>query len=104
MRTVGKAALLLLILLNSKSAFAETIQTNLQGVILKNVKCKYDVIAFNVSNKTTERIKGYLRVTIFDSDGDPIDNGGTSINVGPVSGAKIKLSVSCGAKYAFRIE
>jgi len=104
MRTVNKAALLLLIFLSSKSAFAETIQTNLQGVILKNVKCSGGYIFFNVSNRSTNRIKGYLRVTVFDSDGDPIDNGGTSINVGPVSGEKKYIETSCGTKYAFRIQ
>ena len=94
----------------SSQSWAQTYQTNIEGVILKNVGCVKgslsNYIKFNVSNRSSKHISGQLLVTIFDSDGDPIDSGSTDISVGPVSGNKELISVDCSAaaKYAFRIE
>ena len=95
-----------LLFLFSSHAWAQTYTTNIDGVILKNVVCGGGWITLNVSNKTNRQIRGRLLVTIFDSDGDPIDSGGKKIFVGPVSGDEETIYVSCAkaSKFAFRIE
>ena len=94
------------LLLFSSHAWAETYQTNVDGVILKNVKCLGTVMMLNISNRTNQGVSGTLVVTIFDSDGDPIDNGRRSFGLGPVSGDLTSIRVSCNSasKYTFRIE
>lgn len=91
----------------SSFSFAQTYPTNLDGVILKNVKCHSsgNGIGLNVSNRSARAVQGYLIATIFDVEGDPVDNGKAKISVGPVSGDRIWIKVSCGngAKFAFRI-
>lgn len=108
LQTIVKITIVSLLILGSTVAIAETVQTNIQGVILKNVRCANygSKIWLNVSNRTNNAVKGKLRVTIFDADGDPIDNGMKRIYVGPVSGDSIFIDVSCASasKYAFRIE
>jgi len=96
------------LLVFSNHASAQTYSTNVDGVILKNVRCVTagPFISLNVSNRTNQRISGNLVVTLFDNDGDPIDNGLKAIAVGPVSGDKVFINASCGdaTKYTFRIE
>ena len=94
------------LLLFSSHAWAQAYQTNVDGVILKNVKCLGTVMMLNISNRTNQGVSGTLVVTIFDSDGDPIDNGRKSFIVGPVSGDATNIRVSCNnaSKYTFRIE
>lgn len=94
------------LLVFSSHASAQTYSTNVDGVILKNVKCTGNFISLNVSNRSNQNISGRLIATLFDSDGDPIDNGVTDIGVSPVSGDKVFMTVSCDSatKYTFRIE
>lgn len=94
-----------LLFLFSSHAWAQTYTTNIDGVILKNVECFYSDIFLNVSNRTNKKVSGTLMVTIFDGDGDPIDNGKRGFSVGPVSGDRLSISVGCdkAKKYVFRI-
>lgn len=92
-------------------AFANATQTNLDGVVVKNVTCKRDIygqhfLEFNVSNRTSSQVIGNIYATLFDQDSDPIDNGNTSVNVGPVSGDKLSIKTDCSkaSKYTFRIQ
>ena len=100
---IGGIAFLLSLV--SSHAWAQTYSTNIKGVILKNVVCNGGFITLNVSNKTNQKLSGDLLVTIFDSEGDPIDSGSTFISVGPVSGDSEKIYVSCrkASKLTFRI-
>ena len=61
---------------------------------------------FNVSNRSSNPIKGMITATLFDQDSDPIDHGKVQVNVGTVSGDKLSIEVDCStaAKYTFRIE
>ena len=96
-----------LLVLFSGHAWAQTNSTNIEGVVVKNVSCSYGDISLNVSNRTNQSISGTLVMTIFDSDGDPIDNGRRSFNLGPVSGDRLMLqgfSCSTAKKFTFRIE
>lgn len=93
-------------LLFSGHAWGQTYPTNVDGVILKNVECLGSLIVLNISNRSNQRITGTLVVTIFDGDGDPIDNGRKGFAVGPVSGEATSIRVGCdsASKYTFRIE
>ena len=100
-------AIAFLLGLFSGHAYAQTNSTNIDGVIVKNVSCNYGDVLLNVSNRTNQSVSGTLVMTIFDSDGDPIDNGRKSFNVGPVSGDRlIRKGFSCSTakKFTFRIE
>jgi hypothetical protein len=105
-----KLGIFLLLGFLTSNAMANTVPTNLDGVVVKNVKCKIigyqNNLVFNVSNRSSSAVKGVIIATIFDQDSDPIDNGKTSINVGPVSGDKLFIKVDCttAAKFTFRIE
>ena len=98
------------LVVSSTNAFANATPTNLDGVVVKNVKCVklgFDHwLSFNVSNRSSTPIKGMIIATIFDQDSDPINNGKTKVDVGPVSGDKLMIKVDCStaAKYTFRIE
>lgn len=100
-----------LLAISSSNAFANSVQTNLDGVVIKNIECvvpRYgqNHLKFNIANRSSNPAKGTIIATLFDQDSDPIDHGKTSVNIGPVSGDKLRIDVDCtsATKYTFRIE
>ena len=90
------------------SSHAETLKTNIEGVVIKNVRClKYSTrVEFNVVNRSQNRVQGKLRVTVIDQDNDPIDNGYTSVSLLPVSGEADYIACGCRSdtRYLFRFD
>ena len=91
----------------SMSLSAETLKTDNPNRYLKNYVCLSDGWAeFNAINKTDNKWKG-IRFTIYDSDGDPVDNFRWMLYVAANSGKKMtegnSKSISCkkliGVKY-----
>ena len=96
-----------IILITPVNVFAERLTTNIDDVIIKNVECKFFNLNLVVSNKSTVPLNKKLIVTVFDSDGDPVDNSYIYINLGSVSGERItfnNLTCSNEHSYAFRFE
>ena len=96
-----------IILLMPVNAFAERLTTNIDGVIIKNVKCTSTSLGLVVSNKSIAPLSKKLIVTVFDSDGDPVDNDFKDIKLGAVSGDRYffnYLTCSDNHSYAFRFE
>ena len=85
-----KKILVLLCLFGSVSVSAETLKTDRVSRYLKNYVCSADGYAkFNAVNKADK--KWYvIKFTIYDSDGDPVDNFEWDIYVNANSGKKQK--------------
>ena len=69
---MNKLVLILVFLLTPLVSLAETLQTNVPGVTVKNFQCAGGNVTFNVVNKSSRTI-GSLYINIFDSENDPID-------------------------------
>jgi hypothetical protein len=96
-----------IILLMPVNAFAERLTTNIDGVFIKNVECNPVSLGLVVSNKSIAPLSKQLIVTVFDSDGDPVDNDFKFIKLGAVSGDQYffnYLTCSDNHSYAFRFE
>jgi hypothetical protein len=83
----------------------KTVKTNIEGVVLKKLLCHGSAYFGNVVNRTNQSLIGkYFEIESFDADGDPIDNCGKALNVGPKSGdGIILLSCSCDGAKKIRI-
>ena len=85
-----KKILVLLCLICSMSASAETLKTDNPNLYLKNYVCGSDGYAtFNAVNKTNKRWTA-IKFHIYDSDGDPVDNFRWTLYVSANSGKKMK--------------
>ncbi|MBI77362.1 MAG: hypothetical protein CMM53_06240 [Rhodospirillaceae bacterium] len=87
---------------------SQTLQTNIEGVVLKKVRCTfYGNVFFTISNRSSSPIRSTLYVTVFDQDGDPVGNGSRKINLGGVSGKSSSISsVNCdkSSRFAFKFQ
>lgn len=94
------------LLFTSVSAHAERLATNIDDVIIKNVQCSMPYLYYVVSNKSSVPLNKIAIITVFDVEGDPVDNGSTFIKLRPVSGGKYKIAITCSDRhsYAFRFE
>ena len=101
--------LLCLIYFLSSPLYAETFKTNIEGVVVKNVQCKglTKDISATVVNRTENRIEKKLRLTVFDSENDPVKSKYENIDEGPISGNTYRwILMECDKykKYLFRFE
>ena len=86
---------------------SQTLQTNIEGVVLKKVSCILRGVSFTISNRSSSPIRSTLYVTVFDQDGDPVGNGSRKINLGGVSGKSSRISnVNCdsSSRFAFKFQ
>ena len=91
------------------SSHAETLKTNIEGVVIKNARCVECCprrVKFNVVNRSQNTVQGKLRITVIDQDNDPIDNGYTSVSLLPVSGEADYIACECRSdtRYLFRFD
>ena len=85
-----KKILVLLCLICSMSASAETLKTDNPNRYLKNYVCGADGKAtFSAVNKTNKQWVG-IKFHIYDSDDDPVDNFYWILKIAPNSGKKKK--------------
>jgi hypothetical protein len=92
---MNKLILILVFLLTPLVSLAETLQTNVPGVTVKNFQCSGGNVTFNVVNKSS-RTLGSLYINIFDSENDPIDK--IWVDLGYLtanSGKEYSKSVNC---------
>ena len=103
-----KIFLFIYLFLITFSASAQTFTTNMKGVVIKNVECVGDnMIIGNVVNRNNVDLGAiYVKVTVFDSDGDPIDSKTEKVILGATDGQKEYWdSTSCrkGSSFTFSI-
>jgi hypothetical protein len=81
----------------SASANAQVIDTNIQGLVIKNYRCDIPTyIQGNLVNRNSESFTGFLRAKIIDKDNDILWQGVEKINVGGQNGASFMVQVKTG--------
>jgi len=85
---------------------ANSIKTNINGVVIKKPSCSSGSLFVTISNRSANSINAKLFVTSFDADKDPIGNGSRKIALGPVSGNRYAVTINClrATSYAYRFE
>ena len=92
---MNKLVLILVFLLTPLVSLAETLQTNISGVTVKNFQCSGGNVTFNVVNKTNKFLYS-LFINIFDNENDPIDKIFVNLStLAPNSGSEYTKSVNC---------
>ena len=87
--------LFFLIVTNSN---AQTIETNMQGLVIKNYKCNLSRwVEGNLVNRNAESFVGRLRVKIIDSDNDILWQGFEKINLGGQNGVNFSVMLGVGS-------
>ena len=91
-----KIFLFIYLFLITFSASAQTFTTNMKGVVVKNVECSSsDTIIGHVVNRNNVNLGTIkVKVTVFDSDGDPIDSVIERVTLGATDGQKEYWSYS----------
>lgn len=77
---------------------AQTIETNIPGLVIKNLNCidSIELITADLINRNNEPFKGKVRVKISDLDNDIVWQSTTDVIVGGKNGSKIFLSFKVG--------
>ena len=78
--------LLCLIYFLSSPLYAETFKTNIEGLVVKRVKCNDGHLEAIVVNRTEKEIKFKLWLTLFDNDNDPVKSDYRYVKEIPISG------------------
>lgn len=76
------------LLLLSTPVFAETVKTDVDGLVIKDLRCGSfsDDFFGNIVNRSEKRIDRTVKITVYDSDGDPIGSCSSSVNLEANSG------------------
>ena len=82
----------------ANNLIAQTLDTNIQGLVIKNYKCGLHSkwVDGNLVNRNAEPFVGKLRVKIIDSDNDILWQGTTNLNVGGQNGASFTVQLGVG--------
>ena len=79
---------------------AQTIETNIAGLVIKDYKCypisPYWYVNGNLINRNNDAFNGALRVKIIDKENDIIWQGSKKINVGAQNGTNFDIYVQVG--------
>ena len=84
------------LLLLSTPLFAETVKTDVEGLVIKNFECGFtgDHFFGNIVNRSNKRIDKTVIIKVYDSDGDPIGSCSSSVKLEANSGNRFSAS-SC---------
>lgn len=83
---------LFLILANNLTA--QTIETNIQGLVIKDYKCTLEqLVKGTLINRNAEAFVGKLRVKIIDFENDILWQGTTNINLGGQNGVNFSVLI-----------
>ena len=86
-----------LLFLISTNLSAQTIETNIQGLVIKNYSCYLSTYVMgDLVNRNSESFSGSLRVKIIDKDNDILWQGIQKMNVGAQNGASFRVTVAVG--------
>ena len=86
-----------LIFLISTNLNAQTMETNIQGLVIKNYLCYLtSTVMGDLVNRNSESFIGTLRVKIIDKENDILWQGIQRMNVGAQNGASFRVPVAVG--------
>ena len=97
-----KAALIVSMLIFASTVMAQTMETNMSGLVIKDYICKLKdyglgfYVEGNLVNRTTEPFQGKVRAKIIDKDGDILFQIATPISVGAQNGTRIGVPILVG--------
>jgi hypothetical protein len=76
---------------------AQTLDTNIQGLVIKDYQCVLSRwVEGNLVNRNAEIFNGFLRVKIIDKDNDILWQGGQKVPVGGQNGARFSVQLGVG--------
>lgn len=97
MIAIFKKILFAFIFLMANFVSAQTIETNIAGLVIKDYQCTgYPAVKGNLINRNAENFVGALRVKIIDKENDIIWQGIEKISVGAQNGKSFYIPVSVG--------
>ena len=98
LNTAIKKIFLALFFLITNNSIAQTMETNMQGLVIKNYKCDLKKwVEGNLVNRNPEAFVGRLRVKIIDSENDILWQGTQNLNVGGQNGVNFGVQVLVGS-------
>jgi hypothetical protein len=75
MKAIAPAIIAIGLCFAATTASAQTVKTNVPGLVVKNVRCNIvGQFLGSVVNRSAREIQGELRLDLLDADGDPEDN------------------------------
>jgi len=81
----------------SSNLYAQTIETNIQGIVIKDYKCTvYRWVEGNLVNRNGDSFVGVIRVKIIDKENDILWQGVEKISVGGQNGRSFSVEVKVG--------
>lgn len=84
-------------LMFAANAMAQTMETNIPGLIIKDYICNLRTyVEGNLLNRTAEPFQGKVRVKIIDKDGDILFQTAKAISVDAQNGARIDVKIAVG--------
>lgn len=100
MKSTFKTVFLTFFVFMASNVSAQTIETNIPGLVIKDYRCyQYGGKGWvdgNLINRNAESFTGALRVKIIDKENDIIWQGVQKLNVGGQNGAKFDINVAVG--------
>lgn len=92
-----KKVLLISIFFFTDYLHAQSIETNIQGIVIKNYRCDLSTyVEGNLVNRNAETFNGAIRVKIIDKENDILWQGAQKIIVDGQNGARFELRVLVG--------
>lgn len=74
---------------------AQTMETNIQGIVIKDYQCYgTNLVTGNLINRNSSGFKGKLRAKIIDSEGDIAYQGTTDITLGAQNGVSFSVYIA----------
>ena len=88
--------------LHTDVALAQNFNTNIDGLVLKELRCTGSNYGANIVNRTNNSIEGRVVIKVFDKDGDPVGVCSKHVSLGPNSGNRFYAG-GCNCRYAKRL-
>ncbi len=90
--------------IGSNSAIAQTVKTNIPGLVLKEFGCYGGNYVGNIVNRSNRSTQGTVHIKVFDRDGDPIGGCTSHVSLEPQSGDSFSaFNCNCDAGTKFSI-
>jgi hypothetical protein len=91
--------ILAVLMLAANTLKAQTIETNIEGLVIKNISCMSmnRLVGMDVINRKNAVVSGTLEMAIVDRDNDIVWRGGQTINVGGLNGVRVTFSYGAGS-------
>ena len=101
MKSISNIVFLTFFVFMANIVSAQTIETNIPGLVIKDYKCNPPISTLwyvngNLINRNSEAFTGALRVKIIDKENDIIFQGTTKTNVGAQNGTSFNVYLSLG--------